>query len=66
MDKMNRNNWWIYVLALFGACTIGCIITYVLGGEFNINKYFRSLWLGGVIVLIIFLIGYWKNKRKKQ
>jgi uncharacterized membrane protein YhaH (DUF805 family) len=66
MDKMNRNNWWIYVLALFGATAIGCIVTYVLGGEFNINKYFKSLWLCGVVFLIGILIGYRKNKRKKQ
>jgi uncharacterized membrane protein YhaH (DUF805 family) len=66
MDKINRNNWWIYVLALFGAAAIGCLITFMLGGEFNINRYFRYLEASGVGALTVFLIGYRKNKHKKQ
>lgn len=58
MDKINKNNWWIYVLALFGAAAIGNVIFSMLKGEFNINMLKP---LDGVIVGALV-----NNKRKKR
>jgi uncharacterized membrane protein YhaH (DUF805 family) len=66
MDKINRNNWWIYILALFGAAAIGCLVTFMIGGKFSINMYFRYLGLAGFSALLVYYLGYWKNKRKKN
>jgi membrane protein DedA with SNARE-associated domain len=66
MDKINKKNWWIYILALFGAAAIGCMVAYTIGGKFSISMYFRYLLLVGVIFLIGLLVGYKKNKNKKK
>ncbi|MDR1339736.1 MAG: hypothetical protein LBK58_06775 [Prevotellaceae bacterium] len=67
MDKINKKyKWIIYILALFGLAAIACLVSFMLGGEFNINKYFRYLWICGVAFLSGVLIDYRRNKRKKQ